>query len=1028
MKIMETVDHRTHLNKQISLQRIGGDQGDRLFGRTAEESVLINSYYASLTLNQNSPANLVLIRGGSGLGKTILAETLRVYAIEDDGFFIRGKFDKSSYGAASLPYSGINSALSDYCSLLNKREEDREKVVKALKKEIQNHEVSILCEALPSLRGILEHGRDEVTSYQLEAADDPTSTKSRFHILSYIIKKFIRVISSMGDPIVFLLDDMQWSDASSVDLVRILACGAKNPFLFIFTYRPVASDHPFLQLITSLEERNHNSVAEVTLHCLGCNDVYEMVSSILGGHVGSDFRSLSDFLFRITNGNPLLVRQQIISLMDNGLIRFENESLTWDMARIVESNTVSMSLTNMFQYKVNALPEATKRVLTICACIGCKIDYNVLGVLVREVCHEYQVLNNDETEAASIGKNASLLAIQDGLLTESHDGIGVSFFHDSVQSAAYSLLNTEEQAQFHLKLGQILKSQLSPLSQYLFTVANQLARGCELVEEDERMEIARLFLRAGEESKSAADCRGAHYFYAKAVRLLSSQDWVHYYRLCCDAYLNGSEVAIWAGADKDAADWLEILHWRTRGSVLDQLRTSWIKFNLLVTKRQHEDAVNHGIQDLSSLAGVKIKVTNLNAQTLFALMRVRRTMRYENEATLLEYPHVANDRMNAVLRYLNLVALVCAGLQSRVYPLVCLKIVQMNMEYGISSTMPTAIGWYGVIMIHSGSPIAGAAKYGQIALKLQDAQKGTETRAQVAALCYGVIHTVANGLPDSAKLYEGYICGLQSGDIRHAMLCAHYLGSLPFHYGKNLAGVAITLETYTQSMIEYNTAGLLGINKVYEQVVAKLTGCLSSRYDRLWLKGTSITCSKFPFHREHVITMQTLVAYILDDYAQAWKASTELCTIPRQRNLMLFVASFFHGMTALALLAQTKETTNREHKKVIASCRKILKKIYQESPINFGHYQHLMEAEYAAFHKKFDSAERKFSLAIEHASKSGVTHIHALAWERLGYCHLIRDNREIAYEKLRTSHKLYNKWGAKLKCQLMERKFKGLLL
>jgi hypothetical protein len=198
--------------------------------------------------------------------------------------------------------------------------------------------------------------------------------------------------------------------------------------------------------------------------------------------------------------------------------------------------------------------------------------------------------------------------------------------------------------------------------------------------------------------------------------------------------------------------------------------------------------------------------------------------------------------------------------------------------------------------------------------------------------------------------------------------------------------------------------------------------------------------------------MQTLMAYILDDYCQAWKASAELRNIPRQRNFMLFVASFFHGMTALALLAQTKETKDTQLNKVIASCRKTLKNGCEESSINFGHYRHLLEAEFAALHKKFNAAEQHFSLAIEHASNSGVTHIHALAWERFGYCNLMRDDRDLAYEKLRTSHKLYNKWGkisifvncilhvdqdksyfsnlkgARLKCQLMERKFKGLLL
>ncbi|KAL3798194.1 hypothetical protein HJC23_005755 [Cyclotella cryptica] len=1003
---INTGDRREHLKKQISLRSSGGC---RLFGRASEESVLLNSYYASLTLSQNSPANLILICGGSGLGKTKLAETLRVYAVEDDGFFIRGKFDQSSYGAASLPYSGIDHAFREYCSQLKKRTDDRNRVVKALKKEFQKDEGSLLCEAIPSLRDLIEDSRYEVSFHHSESSDDPTSTKNRFHMLSYLVKKFIRVISSLGDPIIFLLDDMQWSDASTLDLVKVLACGAKNPFLFIFTYRPVASDHPFLQLIKSLY--NSNNVAQITLHCLGSDDVNEMVCSILGEHISGNSCSLSDFIFRITHGNPLLVRQQVIYLLDNGLIWFESERLVWDMAKIEESNAVSSSLTTIFCSKINTLPEACKKVLMICACIGCKIDYKVLGILVREMCLDYDLRDNGETDAVAVGKSASLRAIQDGLFTESHDGSGVSFFHDSIQSAAYSLLKSEEQAPFHMNLGRILNAQLTPSSKYLFTVANQFARGCELVDEKERMEVVHVFLRAADESKSAAAIRGAHYFYAKAISILSSLDWEDHFRLCCDAYLNGSEVAIWAGADQDAVEWLDVVHWRTRGSVMDQLRASWIKFNVLVTKGELETAVSLGIKDLGSLAGVKIKLKNLRRQNLFAMVRVRRLMRNQNETTLLEYPRMTNEKMNATLRYLNQVALVCAAMQSRVLPLVCVKIIEMNMKYGISSTMPTAIGWYGTIMIRAGLPLSEAATYSRIALRLQDALKCTETRAQVAALCYGIIHVAANGFPDLSKLYEGYTCGLRSGDIRHAMLCAHYLGSLPFHYGKNLAYVAATLETYSRSMMEYNTIKLLGINKVYQEVVVKLTGCMVSSRDRAVLKGVGLTCNKVPFEREHAVTLQILLAYILDDYDLAWESTSDLHKIIPQTNLMFVVVPFFHGMTALALLAQGKESRKRNLKKVIESSRKMLNKERKESSSNAGHYQHLIEAEYATFNKKFDLAERHFSLSIEQASNSGVTHIHALSWERFGYYYLIRDDQDSAYEKLRMAHRIYAKWG-----------------
>lgn len=126
---------------------------------------------------------------------------------------------------------------------------------------------------------------------------------------------------------------------------------------------------------------------EITLHCLSGDDVNDMVSTILGERIGGNVGSLSDFLFRITHGSksvtslmlicflihlhhicvdPLLVRQQIISLFESGFIWLENERLMWDVSQIEESNTVSSSLTNVFCSKINTLPEACKRVLMVC--------------------------------------------------------------------------------------------------------------------------------------------------------------------------------------------------------------------------------------------------------------------------------------------------------------------------------------------------------------------------------------------------------------------------------------------------------------------------------------------------------------------------------------------------------------------------------------------------------------------------------------------------------------------------------------
>jgi predicted ATPase len=221
--------------------------------------------------------------------------------------------------------------------------------------------------------------------------------------------------------------------------------------------------------------------------------------------------------------DPLLVRQQLISLLDDGLIHFEDDTdnLVWDMKKIQESNTVSSSLTITTLHKFKRLPVETQTALKICSCIGSTTDLEVLGILIREICQDDDIHYNTETASESVGKDSILPAIQEGLLTESCNNAAVAFIHDSVEIAAYSLLRANEQSAYHLRIGLILNTTITATTQtdYIFTVANQLARGHAHVQEKERIEVARVFVRAGDICKCSCAFREAHFFYGQAIRV-----------------------------------------------------------------------------------------------------------------------------------------------------------------------------------------------------------------------------------------------------------------------------------------------------------------------------------------------------------------------------------------------------------------------------------------------------------------------------------------------------------------------------
>ena len=161
---------------------------------------------------------VILIRGESGLGKTKLAETLRQPCLEDDGYFVRGKFDQMSHGSANSPYSGISSAFADYCSAVENRcEEEREEVSQKLRKEIKGDE-RLLFEAIPSLRRIITGG--DCFPVEEEEGKLESQVEHSSHRFLYLIRRIICAISSIGDPIVFLIDDVQWANKTEIEVLR----------------------------------------------------------------------------------------------------------------------------------------------------------------------------------------------------------------------------------------------------------------------------------------------------------------------------------------------------------------------------------------------------------------------------------------------------------------------------------------------------------------------------------------------------------------------------------------------------------------------------------------------------------------------------------------------------------------------------------------------------------------------------------------------------------------------------------------
>ena len=217
-----------------------------------------------------------------------------------------------------------------------------------------------------------------------------------------------------------------------------------------------------------------------------------------------------------------------------------------------------------------------------------------------------------------VAEQAISKACQEGFLVKTQDGLGVAFIHDTVQTAAYSLLEKASLSSHHLKLGRMLQQYLDPnqFQKHLLTIANQFARGHELItKKEDQIDAARIFLQAGDKYKVATAFPEAQFFFMKSIQMLCDEDWAQRYRLCYDVYMKAAEVAMITGDYKHMEEWLGIIFEHSKDSIDDQFRAYYIQVRSMVSRNDIESAVDLGVEALK-LVGENFPTKHLTAHIL----------------------------------------------------------------------------------------------------------------------------------------------------------------------------------------------------------------------------------------------------------------------------------------------------------------------------------------------------------------------------------------------------------------------------
>ncbi|MDB5838030.1 MAG: histidine kinase, partial [Caballeronia sp.] len=442
---------------------------EKLYGREREIETLLAAFDRVVTSGR---PELVLVSGYSGIGKSAVVHELHKALVPPRGLFASGKLDQYK---RDIPYATLVQAFQSLLQpLLSKSDAELGRWRDALR-EALGPNGGLMIDLVPELKLIIG---EQPPVPELP----PQQAQARFQL---VLRRFIAAFARPEHPLTLFLDDLQWLDTATLDLLEhVLTQPDVHYLLLVGAYRDneVTPTHPLMRRLAVIRQAGA-PVQDILLAPLGFEDVGRLISDAL--HCERDrAEPLAGLVHEKTGGNPFFTIQFLTALAEEGLLTFDHGKArwSWDVDRI-QAMGFTDNVVELMLGKLSRLPVETQVALQQLACLG-KAATATLSVV------------HGGTEAAL---HAALWeAVRAGLVCR-HEG-AYRFPHDRVQEAAYALIPADEQAAEHLRIGRLLAARTAPeaIEENVFEIVRQLNRGAALLTSgEERERLAELNLLAG---------------------------------------------------------------------------------------------------------------------------------------------------------------------------------------------------------------------------------------------------------------------------------------------------------------------------------------------------------------------------------------------------------------------------------------------------------------------------------------------------------------------------------------------------
>ncbi|MEH2193494.1 MAG: AAA family ATPase [Nostoc sp.] len=1000
---------------------------EKLYGRETEVATLLKAFERVA----NGSSEMMLVAGFSGIGKTAAINEVHKPIVRQRGYFIKGKYDQFQ---RNIPFSAFMQAFRDLMAQLLSESnvqlaEWKAKILAAVGENGQ-----AIVDVIPELERIIGQ-QPPVPELSGSAA------QNRFNLL---FQKFIQVFTTPEHPLVMFLDDLQWADSASLNLLQLLMSEANSGYLLILgAYRDneVFPAHPLMLTLEQIQQAQA-TVNTITLEPLVEITVNQLVADTLSCP-NELAQPLTELVYQKTKGNPFFTTQFLKALHEEGCIQFQPELSYWQCnLASVRQLALTDGVVEFMALQLQKLPVDTQEILKLAACIGNQFDLKTLAMvseaslvdiatnlwialqeeLILPISETYKFFQSNNSDNIEPGTEIIVL---------------YKFLHDRVQQAAYSLIPEDQKQSAHFKIGQQLWTNTPEAKREgkIFEIVNQLNYGLRLTSQKsspellnaqngddisklQELDLAQLNLQAGQKAKAATAYEMASKYFTAGLAALPENGWEDDYDLTVALYTEAAEIEYLTAHFQEAEQLSEIVLQHAQ-DLLQKVKIYEIRIYFYIAQNQMLAAIDTSLQVLEFLG-----------EPLFTEPPLELAIE-----DLINLPEMIDPHKLAAMRIA--IAMVTPSLNAKpdMLPVIAYTLVNLSIQFGNSAFSAFGYAFYGLVLCGSPTGIERGYRFGQLGLKLLELFNDRKLYAKVINIFDVFVRHWREPVRQTiAPLREAIQIGLEMGDIEYACYNATSYCNYLFFVGETLEQVNQQQEKYIDLLLKFKQEYQIYFAQICRQLVLNLMGVAE---DPLILVGES-------FDEQEMLPIlietqngtllfllhlaKTILLFIFKDYQQALIHAQE--AEKYQGNMVGFLQfaehNFYYSLVLLATCSNGNEVEQQSALEKVAENQKLMSQWALYAPANYQHKYDLVEAERAKVLGHLD-AITYYDKAIQGAKENGYIQEEALSNDLAAKFYLAWGKEKVAADYMQQAYYCYAHWGATAKIVDLEQEYPQLL-